>query len=337
MENFILSHKKNNVKFNCELCHYNSGYKYDYEKHLLTAKHNMKQNEIAKVVTENSNLYCKSCDHTSSNKCNFEKHLLTTKHKMKQNETDKCVCGKIFNSRTTLWRHTKICETINGNIPIIMTPELSKNSILEIVKQNQEFKQLLVEQNQKLIEQNQKLIELAEKPSTIINSTVKNKFNLVFFLNEKCKDAMNITDFVSSLSLKLSDLENTGKHGFVEGVSRIFIKGLKDLDVYKRPIHCSDAKRETMYVKDQNIWEKEKDEKVKIHKTIRQIAHKNTLQIPKWIDEHPKCEDYYSKVNDQYLQIVNESMGGIDDEETNKYYNKIVKNVSKEVIIEEEK
>ena len=323
------------TKFCCKLCDYNTSKKGNYDKHLLTTKHKS-------CVKLEHNFCCNLCDYSTSCSSSYNKHLMTSKHKMKQivkqNVTETCICGKKFNNRTTLWRHKKSCETINGNNPIIMVSELSENSILEIVKQNQEFKQLIVEQNQKLIDQNQKLIELAEKPSTIINSTVnKNKFNLNIFLNEKCKDAMNITDFVSSLSLKLDDLENTGKRGFVEGISRIFIKGLKDLDIYKRPIHCSDIKRETMYVKDQNIWEKEKDEKTKIHKTIRQIAHKNTLQIPIWIEEHPKCEDYYSKVNDQYLQIVNESMGGIDDEETNKYYNKIVKNVSKEVIIEEEK
>ena len=302
-----------------------------------------KMNE--KVPTK---IRCETCDYTTSRKSQFDRHNLTAKHLLLTSLTKvPNICGficekceKTYKSRVGLWGHKKKCviikildheqshtETSNDNTTTI---------IVELVKQNNEFHQLLIDQNKLIVDQNQKLIELSAKPTTIINSTVnKNKFSLNFFLNEKCKDAMNITDFVSSLSLKLSDLENTGKHGFIEGISRIFIKGLKDLDIYKRPIHCSDIKRETMYVKDHNIWEKEKDEKTKIHKTIRQIANKNIKQIPIWIEEHPKCEDYYSKVNDQYLHIVSESMGGINDEETNKYYTKIIKNVSKEVIIEE--
>jgi hypothetical protein len=327
---------KNGVKYICKTCDYYTNKKSSIVKHYKTIKHN----ETASF-SNNNILCCKKCDYETQVKCNFEKHLLTAKHTLKQNVkqnvTESCFCGKSFNNRTSLWRHKKQCITIAEPKHVVTNAlDLSTDAILEIVKQNQEFKQLIVEQNQKIV-------ELVSKPTTINNNIKTNnnshnkKFNLNFFLNEQCKDAMNITDFVSSINLQLTDLENTGKNGFVEGVSQMIIKNLKKLDVYKRPIHCSDAKRETMYVKDQNIWEKEKDEKVKIHKTIRQIAHKNIQQIPKWINEHPKCEDYYSKDNDQYLHIVSESMGGIDDEETNKYYNKIIKNVSKELIIDEEK
>jgi hypothetical protein len=312
----------NPMSFSCEKCQYKSRVKHDYEKHLLTIKHNMVN---PKTPTK---FPCEKCQYITDNIKDYNKHLSTQKHINKQKNV-------IHLKDTKIDVH-----------PIKSEIDLSTNAILEIVKQNQEFKQLIIEQNQEfkqlIIEQNQKMVELVSKPTTINNIKTNNnshnkKFNLNFFLNEQCKDAMNITDFVSSINLQLSDLENTGKNGFVEGVSQMIIKNLKKLDLYKRPIHCSDAKRETMYVKDQNIWEKEKDEKVKIHKTIRQIAHKNTLQIPKWINEHPKCEDYYSKDNDQYLHIVSESMGGIDDEETNKYYNKIIKNVSKEMVIEEDK
>jgi hypothetical protein len=294
--------------------------------------------EIMETQKKTTKYVCVYCDFYSSSKKDFNKHILTVKHKNKTNKNEEnktpnfnCKCGRTFFTNAGMWKHQKKCSTTE--IIISNEKEISATLIIELVKQNQEFKQLLIEQNAKII-------ELTSKPNTNItntNSHNKTKFNLNFFLNEKCKDALNITDFVNSLKLQTKDLENTGKNGFVEGISNIIIRGLKELDVYKRPIHCSDAKRETMYVKDKNIWEKEKDEKAKIHKTIRQIAHKNTLQIPKWINEHPKCEDYYSKDNDQYLHIVSESMGGIDDEETNKYYNKIIKNVSKEMIIDEDK
>jgi hypothetical protein len=155
-------------------------------------------------------------------------------------------------------------------------------------------------------------------------------------LNDTCKDAVNLVDFIQSLQVKLKDLEETAKIGYSEGVSRIIINGLNELDVCKRPIHCSDIKREIMYVKEENKWEKEKEEHENLTKAIKTIACKNIKQIPTWIDEHPNCSDYYSKENDKYLKIINESMGGDTEAQQKDYYEKIVKNVSKEVLIENE-
>ena len=268
---------------------------------------------------------CKKCIFECFKQSDFRRHVLTTKHKNNHEIKiikHQCeVCKKEYTHHSSLWKHKQKCVNITEKKEPIDT-----NAVMELVKQNQEFKQIMIQQQSQLV-------ELASKSSTIINSNNKTKFNLNFFLNEQCKDALNITDFVNSIKLQLIDLENTGKNGFVDGISQIIIKNLKDLDIYKRPIHCSDIKRETMYVKDKNIWEKENEEKEKLNKTIRQIAHKNIQQIPTWIKEHPKCDDYYSKQNNQYLQIVHESMGGKDGEENAKYYNKIVKNVSKEVVI----
>lgn len=265
------------------------------------------------MTTKNISFFCEQCNYITKNKCDYKKHTMTLKHK------NNCL-------------------------------DMSSNVILEIVKQNREFQQIVIEQqnlaaeqNKLLIEQQKIITELVNKPTTINNNNSNNtnsnntnsnnKFNLNFFLNEQCKDALNITDFVNSLKLQLEDLENTGKYGFVEGISRIFIKGLKELDIHKRPIHCSDLKRETMYVKDQNIWEKENSEKIKLYKTIGEIAHKNINQIPLWSEKNPDSSDSESKKNDMFLQIVYESMGGNNEEETNKYYDKIVKNVSREVTI----
>jgi len=141
-------------------------------------------------------------------------------------------------------------------------------------------------------------------------------------------------DFVNSLTLKLTDLENIGKLGYSEGISKIFINGLKQLDVFKRPIHCSDLKRETLYVKDENSWEKENDGKAKIKQAIKRIANKNIKQIPEWQKEHPQSQDTTSKKHEEYMKIVGESMGGLNVEEDEKNYNKIIKNVAKEVMID---
>lgn len=301
---------------------------------------------ITKNPKKSPQYICEKCNYITSNKKDYNKHLMTLKHINDKNDNEKipknpfysCQCGKNYKHASGLSVHKKSCKIMLDNKFIENIPT---DMILEIVKQNNDFQKLVMEQNQKIMEQHQMIIELANKTSisnsnnttNCNNTTNKNKFNLNFFLNEQCKDALNITDFVNSLQVQMADLENTGKLGFSEGISQIFIRGLKELDVYKRPIHCSDLKRETMYVKDQNIWEKEDDEKERIKKTINKIAHKNIKQIPSWMELHPKCTESTSVYNDLYLNIVNESMGGEDEAQTNKYYEKIVKNVSREVTI----
>jgi hypothetical protein len=305
-----------------------------------------------KLEKTSPKFFCDNCDFKCCTNTDWNRHIATAKHAKTTNNNEKNLknltskhvcddCEKKYNDRAGLWRHKKKCVEFNSS-----SCDMSSNAILEIVKQNREFQQIVIEQqnlaaeqNKLLMEQQKTITELVNKPSTINNTTnsnntnSNNKFNLNFFLNEQCKDALNITDFVNSLKLQLEDLENTGKYGFVEGISRIFIKGLKELDIHKRPIHCSDLKRETMYVKDQNIWEKENSEKIKLYKTIGDIAHKNINQIPVWSEKNPDSCDSESKKNDMFLQIIYESMGGNNEEETNKYYDKIVKNVSREVTI----
>jgi hypothetical protein len=200
------------------------------------------------------------------------------------------------------------------------------NAVIDLIKQNQQLQQ--------------QIIELSKEKSIITNNTINNncinktKFNLNFFLNEQCKDALNISDFIKSLSLQISDLENTGKLGYVEGISKIFVNGLKDIDIYKRPLHCCDAKREIIYIKDEDKWEKEKDEKVKLKTAIKQITNKNIHQLSYWIEKNPECKDYSSSKNDEYLQIISNSMCGLSMEEINTNIDKIIHNVSKEVVID---
>jgi hypothetical protein len=165
------------------------------------------------------------------------------------------------------------------------------------------------------------------------SQNTNNTFNLQFFLNEKCKDALNIEDFVSSVKLSLDDLEYTGRKGYIEGITNIIIKNLKGLEEYKRPIHCSDFKREILYIKDNDTWKKENDDKPVLTKAIKEIANENIKQIHKWKQENPECTDAESKKNNLYLKIVSNSMSGIDKEESDKNINKIISNVAKEVVI----
>ena len=292
--------QKNSIKFECKICDFKCCNKNDYNRHNLTRKHIM----LTNIVNEN------------------------TKNPIKF----KCECGKEYNHRQSLSVHRKKCvkkEEYNNDISnkeqIEITPEL----ILNIIQQNQE----LQKQNQELQKQ---MLEVCKNGiinnNTNINSNNKT-FNLQLFLNETCKNAMNIMDFVDSIKIQLTDIESIGELGFVNGISKLIIKNLKALDENMRPVHCSDPKRESLYVKDANVWEKEDPENKKIKKAIKYISHKNICAIPEWKAKYPDCIYSDSKKSDQYNHIVIEAMGGSGDNDIEKA-NKIVKKISKEVNID---
>jgi hypothetical protein len=287
---------------------------------------------------------CESCDYKCSNKTNFEKHLLTKKHKMISfhlfsNKSSllevpdhySCLCGNNYKQRTNLYRHKKKCPIINPLNPEVPN-SLNEEFIKTLLKDNQEFKQIIIEQNSKII-------DIVSTPTTINNTnnnTNNNQFNLNVFLNEKCKNAMSIDDFVKSCKIKSSDLEDIGKLGYVQGISNIFIKGLKDLDEKERPIHCTDKKRETLYIKNSNGWNKD-DNKERMKMVVKELAHKNFKYIPIWTDANPSYNDGSTKKNDQYMRIVNQVMTAISPEDGDVGINKIIRNVSQEIIIDKGK
>jgi hypothetical protein len=239
------------------------------------------------------------------------------------------VCDKFYKDPSGLWRHKKKAQC---------NPE--KNNYNHLIIENKDTKQLtelvmkVVEQNQELTKQ---IIELSKTPhSSINNSTVNsnNKFNLNVYLNEKCKNAINISDFVSSLIVSVNDLEETARLGYAEGVSNIFLNGLKQLDVHDRPVHCADQKREILYIKDNNEWTKDTDDKSVLTKAIKQVANKNIKQIIEWQKLNPEYNDPDSKQNDKYQQILLNAMSGSTKEESDKNYEKIIRNVVKNTLIE---
>jgi hypothetical protein len=244
-------------------------------------------------------------------------------------------CNKKYKDYSGLWRHKKKCfqkeqENITESL-IESENNISSDLILNIIQQNQEFKDLLLEQNKIIIEMSK------NNNTTNINNSMNNShnktFNLQLFLNETCKDAMNIMDFVDSLKIQLSDIESIGELGFVNGISKFIIKNLKALDENMRPVHCSDPKRESLYVKDANVWEKEDSENKKIKKAIKYISHKNICAIPEWKAKYPDCIYSDSKKSNQYNHIVIEAMGGSGDNDSEKV-DKIVKKIAKEVTID---
>ena len=300
---------------------------------------------------------CKFCDYSTSKKSSYANHVLSLKHQKATEATEIMLklcsphicelCEKKFSHRSGLWRHKKKCiaeyELISNNkeqpqedpydvyFPDGNIQNLTQ-LVLEVVKNNSE----LQKQNHEL---QKSIIEISScKNNQITNNSVHhtnshNKtFNLQVFLNETCKDAMNLTDFVDSLQIQLSDLENVGKNGFVNGISSIIMKNLKALDYTQRPVHCSDQKRETVYIKDKDQWHndsKELPENQKLKKAIKQIAHKNICMIPEWKKKYPDCIYSESNKSDLYNHIMYESM---DHNDVNS--DKIIKKIAKEVVIE---
>ncbi len=286
------------------------------------------------MTTKNSPNYtkkycCDTCDFFTCKKMDYTRHLLTMKHKNNASTTDDnqkhaikyaCnFCEKSYNDRAGLWRHKKKC--------------LDANSMNKEDPNDKDLIMMLIKQNTQLIEQNAELVKNGTHNTTNSHNNISNKtFNLQFFLNETCKDAMNIMDFVNSIQLQLTDLEKVGKIGYVEGISNIITANLKALDVTQRPIHCTDNKREVLYVKDENKWEKEAEEKEKIRRVIKMVTNKNIRMLSKFKDVHPDCEKSISKYSDEYNKIVLESFGGSGDNDLEKE-NKIIKNISKTVTI----
>jgi hypothetical protein len=288
----------------------------------------------------NENYYCEKCDYKCSKKYNWDKHILTSKHlndykgdklvaksgKKWQKDVFRCeFCDKEYQYRQNLWRHSKNCIHNNGKKHVdedIDTDKSNKDPsdkelIMLLIKENCELKNIMM-----------KVLENGTHNTTNNTTTHTNShnkaFNLNFFLNETCKNAMNITDFVDSIKLQLSDLMDVGELGYVEGISKIIVKNLNNLDETIRPIHCTDKKRETFYIKDEDKWEKDDEERKKIKNTIKKVVNKNIRMLPLFKEKFPDYNDSKSKYSDQYSKIVIESM--VTDLEKDE---KIIKNISK--------
>jgi hypothetical protein len=250
-------------------------------------------------------------------------------------------CNKTYSARNSLWYHEKRCIYVKESE---QKPYIEYKN--EIISQKwpppdeptlKEMFIKVVEQNQAILLENQEMRKLLQETIPKIGNTTNNttnNFNLQFFLNEQCKDALNIMEFINQLQLNTSDLDMVGRVGYTEGISKLFIRGLKELDIFKRPIHCSDLKREVIYVKDKDSWEKDNDEKKKMKNAIKYIAAKNFKQIHEWQEENPDSNEYDSKKNTDYNQIIIHSMGGATKEEDENNYNKIIRNVAKESVID---
>ena len=301
---------------------------------------------------------CTCCEFNTRNKKDYNRHILTRKHlrlttpNEMSKKTHECICGKKYNHLSSLCNHKKDClqnkPQIEEPTPSIDDIQVPTHLIFELIKQNQEFKQLLVDQNKQLYEKHEENIDLQKqlldvvKDGKTINNTISNSnnnsnnktFNLQFFLNETCKDAMNMKDFIKSLEMSLPELEKMGEIGFAEGMSRVFVNRLNSLDITKRPIHCSDVKREIIHIKDDNKWELDNANLDRLRKIIKQLTLKNILKVDDWKKANQGCTEYNSRKNEQYLRINMEAIGPVDDAEVKRDFGRIIRRVAENTAID---
>ena len=313
--------------------------------------------ETKKNIKNIPKFYCEKCDFKCSLKSDMDRHYLRPKHltnvdgnnwkEKKHKKTYTCLCSKKYTTHSGLWKHQNKCDNyINNKIcnnENIVTNNSScidnndlKQIVLNIVKSNHE----LQKQN---VELQKQMIEVCKNIQPSVNNTILNNcnnnnktFNLHVFLNETCKDAMNLSEFIENISLQLSDLENMGKLGYVDGVSNIIIKNLNALEVEKRPMHCTDKKRETVYVKDDDEWQKEQEDKKHIKSMISSVVSKNLQLLSDYENKYPECMNPESKKSDEYNKIIMETMGGGINSNGEKNKEKIIRKISKKVVIDKE-
>ena len=296
---------KSAIFFICEMCDFNCSKKSDFERHLSRPKHIAQCDRIQKDTQQNA------------------KNAEQSKYM--------CECGNIYKHHSGLWRHknkgkcsNKSEELVGKTYPLVTT---DKDELLNyLIKENQEFKNLILEFVKK------DTYTTNNSNNTIQTNSHNKAFNLNLFLNETCKDAMNISDFLDSIQLQLSDLEKMEEIGFVQGISNIIIKNLNALDVSKRPIHCTDKKRETIYIKDQGIWEKD-EENTKIRGFVKKVAGKNARLLQVFKEKHPDYNQYHSKYSTQYNKLIIEAFGGKGDNDLEKE-DKIIRNITKNIVVE---
>jgi hypothetical protein len=299
--------------------------------------------------TSAAKFYCEFCDYGTSKKSNYDAHLFSRRHsKICEMETLRnqiqpnsakfgktqlfCdICKKTFWHRSGLWKHKKKCEfakQVNADQTNAPSTSFEANNelIMMLLKEHNDMKTIIVD----LLKNGTNNYHY-----NTTNTYSENKsFNLQIFLNETCKNAMNITEFADSIQLQLNDLENVGELGYIEGISSIIVKNLKAMDITERPIHCADKKREVIYIKDENKWEKEDEDKMKLKKIIKKIACKNQRLLMKFKEIHPDCNYSESKYSDHYSKLVIEAMGGTGGINEDEKAEKIIKNISKEIIID---
>ena len=354
----------NSPTFRCEECDYKCSKHSDYLKHCSTLKHKNRTKTSRNEQANSPTFWCEECDYKCSKHSNYIRHCSTLKHKNRTHRTtgefcmtDRiqhqthnsmiCVCGKEYNARNSLWYHQKKCAKFNGTVTNTSTKyvEDSKTTtndsiVLQLLQEqkamreeNKEMRQVIQQQQEQHHKQIQELIPKLQQVTTInnnnSNNTTTNKFNLNFFLNEQCKDAISIQTFIENLDIGIKELEHMGNVGYLQGMMTIMSNTLGAMDVYKRPVHCTDLKRETVYIKDGDTWKKDNANNDDLRRVINTVANVNYRNLDVWESQHPDAFESDTPDNIEYCRIAMESMGGYDnsDDKIANKLNKLVKHV----------
>lgn len=344
------NYQKNRQNYVCKNCDYFTSKYSDFIKHETTRKHLKNSLEINGNQNVSAYYDCSYCKYNTCIKSNYDKHLLSEKHKKNVSGEHKdpkhicSQCNKEYLNYSGLWKHKKNCVVINEtkeNLQNTFTPAL----FMEILKENKDIQNVLIEQNKelqnKLLEHSKQIIELTSKQmvvnnntnntNTNSNNTQNNQFNIQFFLNDTCKDAVNIDEFIKDIQISISDLENVGNQGYVQGISDIIIKNMRTLGLTKRPMHCTDIKRETIYIKDADKWEKDSEGKPIIKNVISRVAKKNLAKFQDWYKDHPEATVLDTKDNEMSHKLIRQSFG---DGDIDVLQNKVVKQLTKETHVD---
>jgi len=319
------------MNYCCQHCDYKTQIKYNYNRHLSTARHLNDTSDTPKRA--------KSTKKVEKDTSVKEEPVATIVTKPKD---FKCECGNVYKYSQGLSKHKMKCALKDAikTPTVVAAAEPVKNDInpslvLEIIKENQEFKELILMQSSqinKLIEREQASMNNSHNTNTNSHNTNSNntQFNIQLFLNETCKNALNFSEFIENIQVSSDDLENNAKLGFVNGISKLIMDNLKQLELTERPIHCTDAKRDTIYIKEEDQWEKDAS-KVVLEKGIQEITRKNMCKLSEWREDNPEYQDMESELGEQSILMQQNSMAGVKRDE---FYPKIIKNIAKETILD---
>jgi hypothetical protein len=319
--------------FYCEMCDYKCSVKQRFQVHCESIKH---LRNTSNKKNNNNTIYSKTqkIQHDYDHEYNdiniidqYEKKIGNTSNK-KNNVQLSCCCGNIYESRSGLWRHKKTCKIVEKSTN---TEHLNSSELMKFMIQNNTEMYNLVKEVIKTISNTS---QTHNHNTNSNNTNSHNTFNLQFYLNETCKNAMNLSEFIENIKPTMKELEITGREGYVKGISNIILSRLGDVDMTEKPIQCSDAKREVLYIKENDIWNKEAEEKPLLTNAIKKVTHRNLCNISEWQKLHPDCTDSESRKNDLYLKIVSNSISGGTKEESNENYDKIISSVAKNTVIQ---
>ena len=312
------------------------------------------------------NYFCDKCNFKCIKKGDYNRHLHTRKHTSSTNQhpitSHQCNnCNKEYQDRSGLWRHTKVCKGTpkpikdnTADVPsdtIPQNPPVDMTMVFELLKQNQEFKDLMMEQakqlalqNLQMSQQNQFIIEAVKdgkignnSTNTNCHNTTNNKFNLNVFLNETCKDAITMNEFVNSIEVSMEDFVETGKLGFVDGISKVIMERMQGMEMHTRPMHCTDLKRETLYIKNDDAWEKGDQDKTLLRRAVKNVASKNYRQLKPWYQSaQPQVDQNGTQEYEDYFQYYKAALGGCGKDEDKKFEDKIMRNIIKRVVVDKD-